>query len=161
MTNRSRQAKRLLFPAKLWDLVHKPESGVKWSEDGTCIEVERAQLEKSFGNMFRSRNFDSFIRQLHFYGFRKAGNSYLHEKFQRHRFNEVLTMKRKYSNMTLDLRKSIKINNPPTVNNQDSYGELQAIVYSKKNRPTASKSPSKTLSKNQEVILVKVGHTSH
>lgn len=100
-TKTPRLVRRQLFPEKLWDLVHNTDSGIDWSADGTCIEVERTLLEKSIGAKFRSQNFDSFIRQLHFYGFRKAGNSYYHEKFQQNQLEQVLTMKRKYSNAAL------------------------------------------------------------
>lgn len=101
MTGKHRTVRRQLFPEKLWDLVNKPESGIQWSPDGKRIEVERSQLEKFIGTKFRSHNFDSFIRQLHFYGFRKSGNSYHHDKFQRGQPDALLTMKRKYSNLTI------------------------------------------------------------
>jgi len=101
MSAKPRPARRQLFPEKLWDLVNKPASGVQWSPDGKKIEVERSQLEKFIGTKFRSHNFDSFIRQLHFYGFRKCGNSYHHDKFQRGQPERLVTMKRKYSNLTL------------------------------------------------------------
>lgn len=101
MTGKQRTVRRQLFPEKLWDLVNKPESGIQWSPDGRRIEVERTQLEKFIGTKFRSHNFDSFIRQLHFYGFRKCGNSYHHDKFQRDQPETLLSMKRKYSNLTL------------------------------------------------------------
>lgn len=101
MTGKHRSARRQLFPEKLWDLVNKPESGVQWSPDGKRIEVQRTELEKTIHTKFRSQNFDSFIRQLHFYGFRKCGNSYHHDKFQRGQPEALLTMKRKYSNLTL------------------------------------------------------------
>lgn len=101
MTGKHKTVRRQLFPEKLWDLVNKPESGIQWSPDGKRIEVERSQLEKFIGTKFRSHNFDSFIRQLHFYGFRKCGNSYHHDKFQRGQPDALLTMKRKYSNLTL------------------------------------------------------------
>lgn len=193
-----------MFPEKLWDLVHKTDTGVHWSEDGTCVEVDRIKLEKCIGFKFRSKNFDSFIRQLHFYGFRKAGNSYYHEKFQQNRFHEVLSMKRKYSHMTqipattceahtqtstvgtpLDLsqptmrkKKSVlnqnNNSNPVTTNttntttttttvtnlgehNYNAYGEnIEAIDYSRK----GNRSPSKTLSRNQEFIVVQVAQLS-
>lgn len=99
MNVKRRPTKRQLFPEKLWDLVNKPDSGIEWTEDGTKIEVERSQLEKLIGTKFRSKNFDSFIRQLHFYGFRKNGNYYQHDKFQRGQPEALKTMKRKYSHL--------------------------------------------------------------
>lgn len=101
MSAKHRTVRRQLFPEKLWDLVNKPSSGIQWSPDGKRIQVERTQLEKFIGTKFRSHNFDSFIRQLHFYGFRKCGNSYHHDKFQRGQPEALLTMKRKYSNLTM------------------------------------------------------------
>lgn len=94
------QKKRQLFPEKLWELVHKPSSGIRWSPDGKEIEIERVKLERFLQTKFRSNNFDSFIRQLHFYGFKKCGNSYRHEKFQRAHPTAHLSMKRKYSNLS-------------------------------------------------------------
>lgn len=101
MSGKQRIVRRQLFPEKLWDLVNKPASGIQWSPDGKRIEVERARLEKFIGTKFRSHNFDSFIRQLHFYGFRKCGNSYHHDKFQKGRPEALHLMKRKYSNLPL------------------------------------------------------------
>lgn len=120
MTGGSLKQKRQLFPDKLWDLVNnQPSSGIQWSKNGKRIEIDRGQLEKflqtrlidrnvyqdaSSSNSsslnsakFRSHNFDSFIRQLHFYGFKKSGNSYYHDKFQREHPELLGTMKRKYS----------------------------------------------------------------
>lgn len=102
-TKHHKPVKRQLFPEKLWDLVNQPASGIQWSPDGKRIEVERTQLEKFIGTKFRSHNFDSFIRQLHFYGFRKCGNSYHHDKFQRGHPEALYSMKRKYSNITASL----------------------------------------------------------
>lgn len=109
----TRQVKRQLFPEKLWDLVNMPDSGVQWSTDGKNIEVQRCQLEKLIGSKFRSSNFDSFIRQLHFYGFRKCGDSYHHNRFQRGQPDAVLSMKRKYSS---PLTQSVNNSSPTIVN---------------------------------------------
>lgn len=106
MKVKKRIVKRQLFPEKLWDLVNKPASGIQWSPDGRRIEVVQAQLEQFFGTKFRSNKFESFIRQLHFYGFKKCGNSYYHDLFQRDRPDALKSMKRKYSNLLNTTRKS-------------------------------------------------------
>lgn len=108
-------ARRQLFPEKLWELVDQPSSGIQWSSDGKRIEVNRTLLENYDGIKFRSHNFDSFIRQLHFYGFRKTGNSYYHDQFQKGKPEALLSMKRKYSNSSLNTKSnqtsSISCNN--------------------------------------------------
>lgn len=95
--------KRQLFPEKLWELVNSQQnSGIRWSPtDSKCIEIERSKLERFLQTKFRSHNFDSFIRQLHFYGFKKCGNSYYHDKFQRDQPDGIHTMKRKYSSLPM------------------------------------------------------------
>lgn len=108
MADKHRTVRRQLFPEKLWELVNKPGSGIQWSPDGKRIEVDRKQLEKFIGTKFRSQNFDSFIRQLHFYGFRKCGNSYHHEKFQRGQPEALLAMRRKYSNFPFNSHPNIQ-----------------------------------------------------
>ena len=94
--------KRQLFPEKLWELVHDSTSGIQWSSDGKRIEIERSKLElyllQHGTAKFRSNKYDSFIRQLHFYGFKKCGDSYQHELFQRATPLAHHLMKRKYSN---------------------------------------------------------------
>lgn len=91
--------KRQLFPEKLWELVHSQQSsGIRWSASNSkCIEIDRSKLERYLQTKFRSQNFDSFIRQLHFYGFKKCGNSYFHDKFQRDQPDGIHKMRRKYS----------------------------------------------------------------
>lgn len=95
--------RRQLFPEKLWELVNSQQnSGIRWSPTNyKCIEIERSKLERFLQTKFRSHNFDSFIRQLHFYGFKKCGNSYYHDKFQRDQPDGIHTMKRKYSSLPM------------------------------------------------------------
>lgn len=133
MTGKQKSARRQLFPEKLLDLVNKPDSGVQWSPDGKRIEVERTQLEKFIGTKFRSHNFDSFIRQLHFYGFRKCGNSYHHDKFQRGQPGALLGMKRKYStqshtkSMSDEIKRDDEYSNSASSSNQITLYTLQSI----------------------------------
>ena len=127
MTGKRRTVRRQLFPEKLWDLVNKPASGIQWSPDGKRIEVERTQLEKFIGTKFRSHNFDSFIRQLHFYGFRKCGNSYHHDKFQRGQPDALLTMKRKYSNLALTHLCHTNSHSPCYTSNTSCFSSNQCL----------------------------------
>lgn len=164
MAAKTRSTRRQLFPEKLWDLVNKADSGVKWTPDGKKIEVERAQLEKLIGTKFRSKNFDSFIRQLHFYGFRKNGNYYQHDRFQRGQPEALHTMKRKYSNQTIP--------NPPPVSSQNIVQDYSENSYVDTNqqqcypidysitarkriiRPISPyKSPNKSISKRQAALM--------
>lgn len=163
MNAKPRPMRRQLFPEKLWDLVNKPDSGVKWTPDGKKIEVERAQLEKLIGTKFRSKNFDSFIRQLHFYGFRKSGNYYQHDKFQRGQPEALHTMKRKYSNQnTLNpstgsshtIGHEFSENTFVDTNQQQCYPIDYSITTRKKIRPISPyKSPTKSISKRQAALL--------
>lgn len=98
LNKKTRESRRMLFPEKLWDLVNRYGSGIQWSHDGISIQVDRSLLQNYLQTKFRSQNFDSFIRQLHFYGFKKSGNSYHHDLFQRGQPELLLSMKRRYSN---------------------------------------------------------------
>jgi hypothetical protein len=65
----------LKFPAKLWRIVNSCRSGaISWDLDGDSIIVERKKFEDQYlktGALFKTSNFQSFIRQLNIYGFRK------------------------------------------------------------------------------------------
>ncbi|XP_029105256.1 heat shock factor protein 5 isoform X2 [Scleropages formosus] len=78
------------FPAKLWRLVNDPHTdSVRWDQQGEGILIDRALFEAEVlsavrepaadggnaasGDLFKTNNFTSFIRQLNLYGFRKGG----------------------------------------------------------------------------------------
>uniref|UniRef100_A0A8C9WV70 HSF-type DNA-binding domain-containing protein n=1 Tax=Scleropages formosus TaxID=113540 RepID=A0A8C9WV70_SCLFO len=63
------------FPAKLWRLVNDPHTdSVRWDQQGEGILIDRALFEAEvLGDLFKTNNFTSFIRQLNLYGFRKGG----------------------------------------------------------------------------------------
>lgn len=81
-----------LFVKKLKALVDDPavDSAV-WSADGTSFVIhEPKRLSEQLVKYFKSSKLKSFVRQLHFYGFKKIGGSrfedwiYSHKFFQQH-----------------------------------------------------------------------------
>ncbi|KAI7813177.1 heat shock factor protein 5, partial [Triplophysa rosa] len=67
------------FPAKLWNLANDPENkSVFWSPsgDGVVINQHKFEIElmspEQESKVFKTTNFNSFIRQLNLYGFRKV-----------------------------------------------------------------------------------------
>ncbi|XP_051477976.1 heat shock factor protein 5-like [Apus apus] len=76
------------FPAKLWRLVNSPSCrSIAWDARGEGLLVDQALLERELlgagpghaagpggdgAELFQTRNFSSFVRQLNLYGFRKV-----------------------------------------------------------------------------------------
>lgn len=73
--------KSCTFPAKLWNLANDPENkSVFWSVSGDEVIINQQQFENELmspekkSKIFKTTNFNSFIRQLNLYGFRKVIN---------------------------------------------------------------------------------------
>jgi len=68
-------AKRGAFIAKLVAMLGDPTLGhlIRWSNDGRAFVVFHSEefAQKALSNYFRHRNFSSFVRQMHLYGFKK------------------------------------------------------------------------------------------
>ena len=144
MSMTSNKQKRQLFPEKLWELVNSQQnSGIRWSPNNSkCIEIERSKLERFLQTKFRSQNFDSFIRQLHFYGFKKCGNSYYHDKFQRDQIEGIHTMKRKYSSLPMSSDHGSHHNHNHSRNHHRSNSQHHLHTVDEISASTTSESPS-------------------
>ena len=73
----------LAFPEKLWNLVENPKfDEIQWSDGGQCIYIPntatfvRNVLHNPSKQIFKTKNFASFVRQLNLYGFRKVTERY-------------------------------------------------------------------------------------
>lgn len=79
-----------VFVQKLKNLVDDPEiDSAQWTDNGHSFLIrEPERLSKQLIKYFKSSKLKSFVRQLHFYGFKKSGGSryqdwvYSHKYFQ-------------------------------------------------------------------------------
>lgn len=95
-----------VFLSKLYHIVNElaPREVCDWSEDGTSfIVADSGRLSTEvLAPTFKSSKFPSFVRQLHFYGFRKTDKDrsiweFKHENFLRGRPELLVKIKRKTS----------------------------------------------------------------
>ena len=71
-----RAANKVHFVTKLFDILQTGEhfDVISWSEDGTQVVVKNRQrvLEEVLLVKFKLKNYDSFVRQLNIYDFKKV-----------------------------------------------------------------------------------------
>lgn len=65
------------FPARLWRIVNSCTSGaISWGPNGKTVRVLRHKFEKEYllavSKPFKTSKFESFVRQLNHYGFKKV-----------------------------------------------------------------------------------------
>lgn len=116
------------FVQKLKDLVDDPQvDSAAWSKDGASFVVhEPKRLSEQLPKYFKSSKLKSFVRQLHFYGFKKSGGSryqdwvYNHKYFQRN--GRLLHRLRR---KTCGPDQQIKSLQSKVTNLQDSLAETQ------------------------------------
>lgn len=117
-----------VFVQKLKDLVDDPEvDSAVWSKDGSSFVIhEPKRLSDQLPKYFKSSKLKSFVRQLHFYGFKKSGGSryqdwvYTHKYFQNHG-RLIHRLRRK----TCGPDQQIKTLQSKVTNLQDSLAETQ------------------------------------
>ena len=69
--NNQENGKQKRFPFRLHDLASDENfKALSWNRHGTMLVVHMKYI-KELAKICRSRNFSSFLRQLHLYGFRK------------------------------------------------------------------------------------------
>jgi len=107
---------RKLFVDKIYDILSDPANSniVRWDDSGRSfvVEDEVAFAERILPNHFKHSNFESFVRQLHQYGFHKTQGSqhireFAHGDFMRGRTDLISGIKRKVPASVKDLKHDI------------------------------------------------------
>ncbi|TWW56422.1 Heat shock factor protein 5 [Takifugu flavidus] len=116
--------KNVLFPKKLWELVNDVKiTAINWNSSGNAIIVRQDLIESQVFllDVFKATTFLSFVRQLHYYGFRKCKrwsrerpniHQYSHPNFMRSH-PELLSFIKRYPRRQWDKVKST-ISTPTT-----------------------------------------------
>lgn len=97
------------FPQKLWYLINlNNETSIQWTESGESILIDSLEFSIKFikteNIFFKYSNYNSFVRQLNLYGFKKLSKrikfdniqEYKHKYFIRDREDLLEQVKRKY-----------------------------------------------------------------
>lgn len=133
------------FPQKLWNIVNdNSSSAIKWSPNGKSIIVDYETLQMEYlsstNSTFKTRNVDSFVRQLNLYGFKKitsflrddAGNlqrsqvhEYLHSYFQENRKELLQNVRRKSTSKTKESKEK---------NYVHEFNENKKLIDKKENK---------------------------
>jgi len=118
------------FLQKLCKIVNTSSPVCKWNDAGDTIVISspKEMSEKVLSKYFKSANFHSFVRQLHFYGFRKTDKDktsweFRHQFFQRGRDDLLTKIARRTSS---DDNSNISVSNVETLSAR--INELEKCV---------------------------------
>lgn len=117
LTGHGRGGSAISFPTVLFEAVSSSQSdALQWHPNGSSILIQREQFEVEFlksGNLFKTSQILSFIRQLHLYGFTKlspkrgrkddSSNRAIHDEYFHPNF------KRDQPNLLIHLRPRSKV----------------------------------------------------
>ncbi|CAD8207801.1 unnamed protein product [Paramecium pentaurelia] len=100
------------FLIKLYDILESEQAAIFWNKEGTTFLIQDiGQLTDQILPLnFKHRNFQSFLRQLNMYGFKKlknkqGKNEFVHQYFRKGIKNNLLKIKRRNQE---DIKQSLK-----------------------------------------------------
>ncbi|CAD8102750.1 unnamed protein product [Paramecium sonneborni] len=90
------------FLLKLYEILESKQTAIRWNKEGTTFQIlDLSQLtEQIMPQYFKHRNYQSFLRQLNMYGFKKLKNKlgkseFQHQQFKRGLKNNLFKIKRR------------------------------------------------------------------
>jgi len=145
---------RKLFVDKVFELVNDPSMSdvIRWSDDGSSFVIsnEDKLVNQVFPELFKHNSMDSFIRQLHHYGFKKNTKDknsleFSNSMFVRGRPELISSIKRKGA--------STKSHAPKNVNAE--FDELLAQIDALKSEKESLQSENENLREKYMELVTK------
>ncbi|CAD8191465.1 unnamed protein product [Paramecium pentaurelia] len=100
------------FLQKLYEILESEQKAIGWNKEGTTFQILDSSLltEQIMPQYFKHRNYQSFLRQLNMYGFKKLKNKqgkseFQHSQFRRGLKNNLLNIKRRNQD---DIKQSLE-----------------------------------------------------
>ncbi|CAD8204894.1 unnamed protein product [Paramecium octaurelia] len=90
------------FLIKLYEILESEQAVICWNKEGTTFQIQDPGLltDQILPQYFKHRNYQSFLRQLNMYGFKKlknkqGKNEFVHQQFRKGVKNNLLKIKRR------------------------------------------------------------------